>query len=72
MDKPTKKNKKYNAVILNVLQEKYGFGIDYIRKALRGDRVGEMPDVLKKEYEALDNAAKTAIKENSNSLKPTI
>ena len=72
MDKPTKKRNNYNEDILNVLADKYGYSIDYIRKSLRGDRVGEMPDILKKEYKAMDVEAKKSIKEKSKSLKPTI
>ena len=69
MDKRTKKRNNYNEDALNVLKEKYGYGLDYIRKSLRGDRVGEMPDILKKEYKALESEAKKAIKEKSESLK---
>lgn len=70
MSKPTKKRQVYNTDILTKLESKYGFTIDYIRKALRGDRVGEMPDTLIKEYKAMENAAKTAIQERAESLKP--
>jgi predicted ATP-dependent Lon-type protease len=70
MSKPTKKRTVYNADILKKLVGRYGFTEDYIRKALRGDRDGEMPDILKKEYKALDNVSKSAIQEKANSLKP--
>lgn len=69
MSKPTKKRTIYNTDILTSLEKRYGYSIDYIRKSLRGDRVGEMPDVLKKEYKAMETAAKNAIKEKANSLK---
>ncbi|AKK74471.1 hypothetical protein OK18_19270 [Chryseobacterium gallinarum] len=69
MDKRTKKRKNYNEGILIILKEKYGYSFDYIRKCLRGDRPGEMADVLKKEYTVLENEAKKAIKEKSDSLK---
>ena len=70
MSKPTKKKAVYNTDILATLGKRYGYSIDFIRKALRGDRVGEMPDTLIKEYKALDNAAKSAIQETEKSLKP--
>ncbi len=66
MHKPTKKRINYNTVILNTLKDRYGFSIDYIRKSLRGDRVGEMPDTLKKEYKAMENASKAAIVEQTS------
>lgn len=70
MSKPTKKRTVYNTDILTKLENRYGFTVDYIRKALRGDRVGEMPDTLKKEYKAMEIAAKAAIQEKAESLKP--
>lgn len=57
MDKTTQKRKKYNEDILLVLQNKFGYSIDYIRKSLRGDRVGYMPDEIKKEYKSLEQTA---------------
>lgn len=68
MDKPTKKRTNYNEGILNVLRERYGYSLTYIRMALRGDRKGEMPDKIIKEYKALDNAAKVAIKQHLETL----
>ena len=72
MNKPTKKRNNYNEDILNNIKERLGYSLDYIRKSLRGDRVGEMPDIIKKEYKALEAEAKKAIKEKSQSLKPSI
>lgn len=69
MDKPTKKRQAYNTVILTELKNRYGFSLDFIRKSLRGDRVGEMPDILKKEYRLMDNEAKKAIKKSLETLK---
>lgn len=56
-----KKRANLNAEIMNTLQERYGFSLDYIRKSLRGDRKGILPDKLIQEYKALDAAAKKAI-----------
>ncbi|MBL7881943.1 MAG: hypothetical protein JNN23_19075 [Chryseobacterium gambrini] len=66
MDKTTQKKTYYNTVILNVLHAKYGYSIDYIRKCLRGDRTGIMPDEIKAEYKKLENSAQRAIEESSN------
>ncbi|RQO37920.1 hypothetical protein DBR39_13610 [Chryseobacterium sp. KBW03] len=70
MDKPTKKRIKYNEDILNVLRSRYGYTFDFIRKSLRGDRVGEMPDQLIKEYKELDNALKKRLEEKMETLNP--
>lgn len=68
MNKSTKKRINFNEDILNLLKERYGYSIDYIRKALRGDRVGIMPDTLIKEYKKLESAAKMSIKEKAKEL----
>ena len=69
MDKPTKNRQTYNTVILIELKNRYGYSLDFIRKSLRGDRVGEMPDILKKEYRTMDNESKKAIKKSLEDLK---
>ncbi|HFG0566900.1 hypothetical protein [Flavobacterium psychrophilum] len=61
MDKLTKKKNFYNHDILEVIKERYGYKIDYIRKSLRGDRVGTIPDRIIKEYKILEQEAKKAI-----------
>ena len=61
MHKPTKKRNNYNEDIPIKLYEMYGYSKDYIRKCLRDDRVGIMPDKIKKSYKELENAAKEAI-----------
>ncbi|PIF44887.1 hypothetical protein CLU96_1883 [Chryseobacterium sp. 52] len=70
MDKRTKKRTNYNEGILNVLKDKYGYSLNYIRMSLRGDRVGIMPDKIIKEYKALDFASTKAIEETAETLKP--
>lgn len=76
MDKTTQKRKTYNAGILIALAKKYGFSIDYIRKCLRGDRPGVMPDQIIKEYKLLEkeandieNQAQAQIEEKANNIK---
>ena len=75
MSKTTKKSIKYNEPILEVLQKKYGYSIDYIRKSLRGDRYGIMPDkiikdykILEKEHKQIDANAKQALIDKANNL----
>ena len=75
MSKPTKKRNNYNEDILIALNERWGYSIDYIRKSLRGDRVGVMPDTLIKEYKKLviaskkiQETAKKALQEKVNNL----
>jgi hypothetical protein len=63
-----KKRANLNAEIMNTLQERYGFSLDYIRKSLRGDRKGILPDKLIQEYKALDAAAKKAIEIKAENL----
>ena len=50
MDKLTKKRTSYNQDVLKILKDRYGFGFDYIRKSITGDRVGKFPEQMKKEY----------------------
>jgi len=64
-DKAKPKKANYNADAIKILKEKYGFQYDYIRKSISGDRVGLVPEKLKKEYNQLDAAAKKAVKEAS-------
>jgi len=66
MAENTKKKKVYNQEILQVLIDRYGLSKDYIQKSLRGDRVGLVPDKLKKEYSTLILATDEAIKNALN------
>jgi len=61
MDKPTTKKQNYNQDILKALSEKFGFSVDYIRKSLRGDRTGIMPDKIIAEYKILFKALDSTI-----------
>lgn len=69
MDKTKQKRKNYNTGILIVLSEKFGYSEDYIRKSLRGDRTGIMPDKIKKEYKILEKEAKDLDKESQRKLQ---
>jgi hypothetical protein len=68
MSKLTTKRTMFNTDILYLLKERYDYSLDYIRKSLRGDRVGTMPDILIKEYKQLESAAKKAMQEKVNNL----
>nr|WP_315032506.1 hypothetical protein [uncultured Chryseobacterium sp.] len=72
MDKTTKKRTYYNTEILNILKQRYGCSLDFIRKSLRGDRVGEKPDMLKKEYRFFLNKTEQAIYSEAQSLNNKI
>lgn len=60
-DKLTKKRNNYNDEILNAIEIEFGYSIDYIRKSIRGDRTGIMPDKIVKRYKELEIASKKAI-----------
>ncbi len=70
MSKPTKKRTNFNDDAITILKERYDYSKDYIRKCLRGDRVGVMADVIKKEYSKLVKASKSAIEAESKNLTP--
>lgn len=68
MNKSSKKRINFNQDILSILQKRYGYSLDYIRKSLKGDRVGIMPDTLIKEYNKLESASKKAIQQKEKDL----
>lgn len=68
MDKNIKTKSSYNQDVLKIIQIRYGYSYDYIRKAIRGDRVGPMSDTLRAEYNKLNNEALKAIKDQINKL----
>lgn len=61
MSKSNKKINNYNTDVLKALEDMYGYSTDYIRKSLRGDRTGVMPDNIKASYKKLDKASKIGI-----------
>ncbi|MFB9079641.1 hypothetical protein ACFFLS_07115 [Flavobacterium procerum] len=63
-----KAKQNYNKEILVMIKEKYGFSFDYIRKAIRGDRTGMIPDRMKTEYEKLTDQVKKTILIESQKL----
>lgn len=69
MSKTKQKSKTYNGETLNVLSGKFGYSIDYIRKSLRGDRKGIMPDKIKQEYKILEKEAKNISAESQKILQ---
>lgn len=72
MNKTTKKRTYYNTEILNILMKRHDCSVDFIRKSLRGDRVGEKSDVLKKEYNIFLRKTEEAINTEVQSLKSKI
>ncbi len=63
MTEKQKKRNVYNQDILEHLQTRYGFSLDYIRKSLRGDRIGLMPEKIIVEYAALEQETRRVITE---------
>lgn len=63
MEDTLKIRRIYNQDILIVIKERYGFSLDYIRKSLRGDRIGLLPEKIMKEYDDLEYESRKAIHE---------
>ena len=61
MNKNIKTKPSYNQAVLIIINERYGYTLDYIRKSIRGDRVGIIPDLLKAEYNKLNIESRKAI-----------
>lgn len=68
MSKRTKKINNYNTDIISILIKRYDYSADYIRKCLRGDRIGIMPDKIIEEYKKIEAASKTAIQQKATEL----
>jgi len=58
----------YNQDVLKIIKNRHGYSYDYIRKSIRGDRVGIICDILKAEYQNLNNESKKAIENKINKL----
>jgi len=69
MDKNKKTKPSYNQDVLKIMKARHGYSYDYIRKSIRGDRVGIICDMLKAEYQKLNNEAKKAIENQVNNFK---
>ncbi len=72
MSKNIKSKPSYNQDVLKIIKEKHGYSYDYIRKSIRGDRVGIICDLIKAEYKRLDNEYKVVRESQSNRLKKEI
>ncbi|WP_291145996.1 hypothetical protein [Flavobacterium sp. UBA7680] len=72
MSKNIKSKPSYNQDVLKIIKEKHGYSYDYIRKSIRGDRVGIICDLIKAEYKRLDNEYKILRESQSNRLKKEI
>ena len=69
MSKNIKSKPSYNQDVLKIIKEKHGYSYDYIRKSIRGDRVGIISDLIKSEYKRLDNEYKIVRESQANRLK---
>lgn len=54
MDKNNTNRNKYNNLIINKLAEKHNISKSYVRKSLKKDRTGILPDLIIKEYKELE------------------
>lgn len=72
MSKNIKSKPSYNQDVLKIIKEKHGYSYDYIRKSIRGDRVGIICDLIKAEYKRLDNEYKILRESQANRLKKEI
>lgn len=61
MSKNIKSRPSYNQDVLKIIKDRHGYSYDYIRKSIRGDRTGLICDMLKDEYQKLNNESKKAI-----------
>lgn len=52
-NKTKKENYVFNQQVLSTLVEKYGLTVYYIRQCINGNRVGIMPDKIRKDYKEL-------------------
>ncbi|SHM75441.1 hypothetical protein [Flavobacterium saccharophilum] len=68
MDKNIKTKPSYNQDVLKIMKARHGYSYDYIRKSIRGDRVGIICDMLKEEYNKLNNESKKAIENQIHKL----
>ena len=56
----------YNEDAIRILHERHGYTKNYIRMSISGDRVGIMPDRIKKEYNEMVLSAKKALEKTAN------
>jgi hypothetical protein len=59
---------KFDTEVIQDLQELHGYSNNYIRMSITGDRVGIMPDRIKKQYHSMVNAAKKAKEDKLNEI----
>jgi hypothetical protein len=59
---------KFDTEVIQDLQELHGYSNNYIRMSITGDRVGIMPDRIKKQYHSMANAALKAREEKLNQI----
>jgi hypothetical protein len=68
MNENIKSKPSYNQDALKIIKNKYGYSYDYIRKSIRGDRVGKISNTIKMEYNKLIKEYKKAIETLANNL----
>jgi hypothetical protein len=63
MGKNIKTKPSYNHDVLKIIKRRYGYSFDYLRKLIRGDRNNIMADVIKAEYNKLNNESLKALED---------
>ena len=58
-----KKKPSYNQDVLKIIRKKHGFSYDYIRKSIRGIRIGETSKLIRTEYESICKKIKKALED---------
>lgn len=66
MDKNIKTKPSYNQEVLKIIKRRYGYSYDYIRKLIRGDRVGVVSDMIKAEYNKLNSESIKAMENQAS------
>jgi hypothetical protein len=53
----------YNQEVLRIIHNKHGFSYDYIRKSIRGIRIGDTSKLIRTEYENICERVKKALED---------
>ncbi|MCO5254182.1 MAG: hypothetical protein M9892_07465 [Bacteroidetes bacterium] len=67
MSKNNKNN--YSPKTIDFLHRKYGFGMNYIRACIRGDRTGLIPKKIADEYHEIESQIDEIIKAEENAVR---
>lgn len=63
-----KAKQNYNQEVIKIIQSRHGYSLDYIRKSIRGVRIGSISKIIKAEYHQLNDKAIEAIQNQITKL----